>query len=254
MASARATPARATAVPRAFDRLGAPRWTALAVVAMLAFVAIARDAGPATRVPPQAHVTTAGAASIIGVGGSRAAAAGAALLAGDVLVVDPGGRAAVAIGGAELRLAGGAAIELERLGAGEAVLVQMAGRAWFRADTSGPSLIVRSGGMTWTASDATFDVVRGVAAGGARGGPDVVLVVRGSIAFHAADLDGSISQGRRATVTDTGNLPDTRFTTAAPGDLADPWLAENAALDRDQGRPVGILAGVPAGKAVVTIP
>ena len=244
------TTPRQTARVLRFDHVGAPRWTALGVVAMLAFVAIGMTADPAIRVPTQAHVTGASAASISGGAGSRSAAQGTAVAPGEALVIEPGGRATLVIGTAEIRLAGGSTVELERVDAAGAVLVLRAGRAWFRVDAGEPSLTVRTGGVRWTAGGAAFDLVRGGTAGGAD--TIAVVVVQGSLAFGGPGLEGSLAEGRRAVVTPGGELPDLAIVSARPGDLADAWLLQNAALDRDQGRPLGILAGEPGEDAVTT--
>jgi hypothetical protein len=234
---------------RRFDRLGAPRWTALGVVATLAFVAIGMTADPATRVPTQAHVTSSSAASISGGATSRVAGAGTAVMPGEALVTEPRGRATLVIGTAEIRLAGGSTIELERLDGARVLLVQRAGRAWFRVGGGGTSLTVRTGGVTWAAEAAAFDLLRGGTAGA---DTVAIVVVEGSVAFDGRGLDGSLGEGRRGVVRPGGDMPDLAIGSARPDDLADAWLLQNAALDRDQGRPLGILADRPREGSVTT--
>jgi hypothetical protein len=237
---------------RLFEHVPAPRWTALAVVTVIAFAAIGMTPDPRAAIPAQAHVTGASAASIASGGGTRAAGAGAAFLAGDVLTVAPGGRAVLAVGTSEVRLAGGTTVELDRVAPTEVAVVQRTGRGWYRVDVgAGVSFTVRTASVVWTAHRAAFDLLRS-----APGDPDdsvAVVAVQGSVAFRGPDLDGSLVEGRRAAVTLGGDLPDVAIGTAGSADLADGWLVENAGLDRDQGLPLGILTDVPAD-GTVTIP
>jgi hypothetical protein len=249
------TPSSRTDDRRApFARLGAPRWTALGVVTTLAFVAIGMTAEPTPRPTAQAHLTSGAGVAISGVAGDRPGAPGAGIVPGDALVVAPGGGAVVTAGTAEIRLGGGAVLALDRIDAGEVTVVQRAGRAWIRiGGENGASLVtVRTGGVTWTARAAAFDLARTPAADGA-GGTVSLVVVQGSVALHGPDVEATIPEGRRSVVTLGGDAPDVSIGSAQSADLGDPWLVRNAALDRDQGRPLGVLADL-VGSPAVTIP
>lgn len=256
-----ATPSESHASPTdrrrgPFERLGAPRWTALGVVATLAFGAIGMTAQPTTRAAAQVHVTSAAGAAISGAAGDRPAAPGAALVPGEALIVTPDGSAAVTAGTAEVRLASGGAIALDRIDASELAVVQRAGRAWFRveAGNAAPLVTIRTGGLTWTSRSAAFDLVRTPAVADGEDGTVTLVVIEGAVALHGPDLEATITEGRRCVVALGGDSPDISIGAARPEDLADPWLLRNAALDRDQGRPVGTLAGPGTASSAVTSP
>ena len=228
-----------------FDQLAAPRWTALTAAAVIVFAAIGLTTDRVVPVPPQAHVAAASSASIRHAGSERAAAPGATIGAGDTVAVAAGGEAILVIGGSEARLDGGATVELDRLDSGGIELIQLTGHAYHRVDVpSGASYIVRTASITWTAQGTAFDVDREVVDGGEQ---VTVLAVQHAVAMAGPDLTGSVLEGRRAVVRLGGELPDVAIGDADAASLHDPWLIANARRDLDEGRPLGILAGLDLG-------
>jgi hypothetical protein len=228
-----------------FDQLAAPRWTALTAAAVIVFAAIGLTTDRVVPVPPGAHVAAASAASIRHGGSERAAAAGATIGAGDTVAVAAGGEAILVIGGSEARLDGGATVELDRLDSRGIELIQLTGHAYHRVDVpSGASYLVRTASITWTAQGTAFDVDREVVDGAEQ---VTVLAVQHAVGIEGPDLTGSVLEGRRAVVRLGGELPDVAIGDADVASLHDPWLIANARRDRDEGRPLGILAGLDLG-------
>lgn len=225
-----------------FDQLAAPRWTALAAAAVIVFAAVGLATDRVTPNVPMARIASATGASIVHGGAVRAAAAGAPLAVGDVVRVADGGDATVTIDASEARLGPGASIELDEVDASRIELVQLGGRVYHRVDVpAGQTYAVRTASITWTARGTAFDVERTALGAGTE--RVTVLAVQHSIAIDGPDLDGSLSEGRRAVVVLSGASPDVHLGEVDGSTLADPWLVVNAERDRAEGRSLGILAG-----------
>ena len=232
--------APAPAVPSLFGQLAAPRWTALAAATIIVFASIGLTQGSSHAVAPQAHLASTTGTTVRHDGTVRSAGDGSAVETGDVVSVAAGGEAVLVIGTSEARLGGGAAIQVDRLDPGGVTLVQLGGRVYHRVDgAAGPTYVVRTASVTWTARGAAFDVRREALPGG--GESVTVLAVEGALAVEAADLTGTVVAGRRALIRLDAATPDVAIGPIEAGSVDDAWLAENARRDRDQGRPLGIL-------------
>ncbi|HET7030320.1 MAG TPA: hypothetical protein VFI34_07400 [Candidatus Limnocylindrales bacterium] len=230
---------------RLFDRVAAPRWTALTAASILAFAAIGMTTPPVAPAAPQAHLVGVVGVTLTHAGHAGAARIGSPVVRDDRVSVAAGGAATLVIGPSEIRLAGGASIEIERIDPDEVAIIQRAGRAWYRvAPATAGSFTVRAATVSWTTGAAAFDLAR-VALGGGRERLTTVAI-EGSLRFDGPDLAGSLAEGRRASVTVGDELPDIAIGDVTRVDLADPWLVENARLDAEGGRPLGIFSGLPA--------
>ena len=224
-----------------FDELAAPRWTALAAAALIVFAAVGLATDRVTANVPEARIASAAGASIVHGGAARAASAGATLAVGDVVRVADGGEAIVTIDASEARLGPGASIEVDEVDASAIELVQLSGRVYHRVDVpAGQTYALRTASVRWTAHGTAFDVERTALGGTER---ITVLAVQHTIAIDGPDLDGSLTEGRRAVVILGGASPDVHLGEVDGSTLADPWLVANADRDRAEGRPLGILAG-----------
>lgn len=233
---------RASAAPRSLaGPLPAPRWTALAVAAALILSVL----GVRTLVPvvPEAWTSDVAFAEVVRDGRVAPLTPGAELRAGDEVRVGMGGSATLELGASRVRLAAGAAIRIEALSARRTVVDQVAGRAWHRVvGTGGGTYTVTTAGIEWTATGTAFDVERR----GSRGARTVaVLAVEHDVTVRAPGLNAILREGRTATLgLRAGTDPDLTTGTATGEALRDPWLLENARLDRSLGHPVGIFEDI----------
>jgi ferric-dicitrate binding protein FerR (iron transport regulator) len=246
---------RAAAPPaEAATRARTPWWRPMRLAAVaLALVVVAAGAFGAGKLLLFRTSLNAVAGEVAGAtltrgGQSSELLSGTALLEGDTIGVAPGGHAALAIGGSIARLAGGAAVHLDALGAQGVTIGQLAGRAYHRVDPSdGLPYRVATGPLTWTASGTAFDVDREpVTSGQGAGGERVTLLaIQHDVALAGPGLEVNVTEGQQAVVYIGGSGPlEPAIAPAEQQALQDPWLLANGGLDASLGFPVGVLAAV----------
>jgi hypothetical protein len=218
--------------------LPAPRWSLLAIAAVLVASLVGLGSERLFPALPPSRATDAVAAFLVRDGTVTPLTADVEILAGDTVRTDRGGRASLQLGGSVVRLA--AEAELAVLALGRDVRVdQVTGRAWHRVVVpDGSSYVVITGELRWTALGTAFDLQYE--------GGRVRQRVRLVAVEHAVRLDGPgvsvrVDQGRAADVHVTGDTPEVAVASVEDADLLDPWLLANARLDRDAGHSVGWL-------------
>lgn len=216
--------------------LPAPRWSVLAIAAVLVASVLGLNADRLFPVPAPARVADAAGATLARAGTTAPLAPGTELLAGDTVTVGPDGRAALVLGGGAVRLDAGAVVRIDRLADGVA-LQQLAGRAWHRVDvTAGTTYTVATGPLRWTALGTAFDLTW------LPGGDAVrLLTVQHEVALAGPDLALRVAEGRAAVVGIGGAAPGVAVDGVTARDLRDPWLVANARLDLAAGYEVGWL-------------
>jgi len=200
-----------------------PRWTALAVAAVLitSAVAVRGSASPAVI----ANLFDTNRAVVVRDGSLAPLSGGEGLLAGDVVSVRSGGHATISLGGADMRLEAGASIRVVG-GSPDAIAIeQIQGRVRHRAMLTPDSrYAVTTGPLTWTVHEAVFELARESAA---IDGDTVDLRVReGAVRLAGPDVAASVVAGRAATARLRDGSID-----LATGDIErleapSPWLAE----------------------------
>ena len=227
--------------------LPAPRWTFLAVAAAIIVAVVGFNSPLLFPAAPETRVASAVGAELVRDGATSELVAGSQLEAGDELIVGRGGSAALQLGDSRIRLAADADIVLTTLERSRLAIDQLAGRAWHRVVLpDGGRYSVTTADVTWTATGTAFDLERSGA--GAAGG-DVVheLSIQHGVVADGPGLRITVDEGRGATVRlDDGPTVDTAVvspTTAA----ADPWIRANAAIDRADDLPLGMLEGIDLG-------
>lgn len=217
--------------------LPAPRWSVLAVAAVLVASVLGLNADRLFPVHAPARVGEASGATLERSGTTAPLAAGTELRPGDTVAVGPGGSAALVLGGGAVRLDAGAAVRIDDL-TGGVVLAQLTGRAWHRVDVAaGTAYTVVTGPVRWTALGTAFDLAWLPGGDGVR-----LLTVEHDVALAGPDLALRVAEGRSALVGIGGPAPDVALDGVSARDLHDPWLLANARLDLAAGYDVGWLA------------
>lgn len=175
-------------------------------------------------------------------------AAGTVLQVGDTVTVAAQGHAILAVGTSRERLAGGAAVHLDRLDDTGAGVSQLAGRAYTRVRAGEHRTFgVTTGPVTWTASGTAFDIDREPVASGPHAGQELVtlLAIQDAVTASGPGFDTRVPQGDRATIYIGAASPIVAPTLdqIPPDLLLDPWLQANGALDQAAGLPLGALQG-----------
>jgi len=212
--------------------MAAPRWTALAasaVIALMAFGIAADRLVPASS--DRATVASAVAATIIRSGHAAALTAGTEIGPGDTVVVGPAGSAVVRLDVGEARLAPGAALRIDELRGGGAVLEQLAGRVYHRvAPTAEGGYVVATGSVTWTAAGTAFDLDREPVSDSTLERVTGTVIER-SVLLNGPSLAGTLVEGRQATVMLGTETPAVATQEVPAAWYADPWVAGNTRLD-----------------------
>lgn len=216
--------------------LPAPRWSILAVAAVLVASVLGLTVERFLPAPAPARVAEAVAATLVRDGTPLALTAGTELRAGDTVTVTDTGRATLALGGSSVRLAEGASVRLDTLTDGIA-LEQLAGRAWHRVDVSvGQAYAVTTGRLRWTALGTAFDVSWQPDGRRVR-----ILTVQDDLSLAGPGIELRVPEGRETFVDARSDTPDVTLDRVAARDLDDPWLLANARLDREAGFDIGWL-------------
>lgn len=216
--------------------LPAPRWSILAVAAVLVASVLGLNVERFFPAPAPSRVSESVGATLHRGGTTIALAQGTELRAGDVVAVGAGGRATLALGGSAVRLAEGSAVRLDAL-AGGIAMEQLAGRAWHRVDVApGQTYAVTTGTLRWTALGTAFDV-----AWQADGRRVRILTVEHAVALAGPGLELRVPEGRAAIVDAHGDAADVAVDGVGSVETRDPWLVANARLDAADGHGVGWL-------------
>ena len=244
-----ARPVRGHIARRTPTVLPAPRWSALAVAAVLVVALFGANAGHLFDGPATVRITDAVGASLVRGGTTSPLAPETALLEGDGVSVTTDGHATIRLGGGVIRLAGGAAITLTDT-TGDVTVEQM-GRAWHRVSLpEGRSYTVATGALRWTALGTAFDInriPRGL-------GEHVTLIaVEHAVQLAGPEIGLRVDEGRMAQVT-VLESSDVAVSAATTDALADPWMLANAGLDREAGFTVGAMTAVLAGHTASPTP
>ena len=186
--------------------LPAPRWTAMGIAAALVLSVIGFSANQLLPTPPHASAAFAAATALVREGLRTPLATGTELRSGDEIRVDDHGRATIAIGGSEARMAGGAELRIGLVSADQIILVQLDGRVFHRvvADPD-TAYTVETASLDWTAHGTAFDLDREV-----DGSSEVVTLtaVQHAVQLSGTNLRATVDEGRRAVVRLGGNDED----------------------------------------------
>jgi hypothetical protein len=220
--------AQATTVRRVPMILPAPRWTALLIGAgFLLFVTGFNDTlfQPA---PPTAMIATASGSTLVRDGSSSPLAPGTVLRGGDEVRVGADGRATIAFGKSEARLAAGSALRIDIAAPDLIALQQLGGRIFHRvAVGDDTTYTVETASLDWTAHGAAFDLGRAPDPGGET---VTMTAVQGAVQLSGPNLLAVLDEGRLAVVRLGTGDPELTTTGARPVDLRDPWFTENGVL------------------------
>lgn len=217
-----------------------PRWAAVGLAAVFVIATLAWSGGRLFPAPAPAAAGDVAGATLLRAGTATALTAGTPLQAGDEIRVAADGRASLALGQSQARLAGGADVRIERLAATYLGLDQLAGRVFHRVIVpDGGAYAVRVAGETLTAHGTAFDVT---VSSGPGGSVDLaVLALQHAVALAGPGLTAPLAEGQAVELR-LGNGPgESTIGAIAPSRLADAWLAWNAGLDRASGLPLGLL-------------
>lgn len=225
------------------------RLVALLIVVALLVGATAYASGRFTTPGPlAATVVQASGATATRLGAPITLGAGTALQVGDTVTVATQGSAVLRLGQSLVRLAGGAAVHLDRVDAAGVTVAQLGGRAYYRdVATADAPFVVRTGPVAWTATGTAFDADRAPVAAGQGSGQErvTVLAIQDAVTASGPGFDTTVSQGERAVLFIGAATPTAApALDAIPGSaLADPWLQANGAADLASGFPLGIFDG-----------
>ena len=216
--------AQASTVRRAPMILPAPRWTALIIgAALLLFVTGFNDAlfraGPLSAV-----VGTASGSELIRDGVSSPLAPGTVLQGGDEVRVGVDGRATIAIGSGEARLAAGSTLRIKIVSADLIALQQLGGRIFHRvAAGDDTTYTVETASLDWTAHGAAFDLDRVPGVGGET---VTMTAVQRAVQVSGPNLLAVFDEGRIAVVRLGAGDPDLTTRDARAFELQDPWFTD----------------------------
>jgi hypothetical protein len=230
---------------RAPGVMPATRWTVAAVAAALIVSVIGLGPGRLLHAPAASRAGDVSAASLIRDGSTTALVAGTTLQVGDEIRTADAGRATLQLGTSQARLAGGSDVAIRSLNADELMLEQLAGRVYHRVDVpTGGTYTVATAAASWTAHGTAFDLDRRVLPSHAD--RMTVLALEHSVGVAGPGVSATVTEGRRAELLlgADGVAPDIATGPIRSSDLADGWLAANAALDRASGFSVGVLVGI----------
>jgi len=230
---------------RAPGVMPATRWTAAAIAAALIVSVIGLGSGRLLHAPAASRAGDVSAARLIRDGSSTVLVAGTTLQVGDEIRTADAGRAALQLGTSQARLAGASDVAIRSLDADELVLEQLAGRVYHRVDVpTGGTYTVATAAASWTAHGTAFDLDRRVLPSHAD--RMTVLAIEHSVGVAGPGVSATVTEGRRAELLlgADGVAPDIATGPIRSSDLADGWLAANAALDRASGFSVGVLVGI----------
>lgn len=231
---------RARVVRRAPALIRMPRWSVVAVAAVVVAAVFGLDGRWLQDGRAEAAVVGAADATLVRDGTSAALEAGATLQPGDRVVTGPRGFATLALAGGETRLGGDAEVRLDAIDHEHVELDQIAGRTWHRVAEPVERYVVRTADVTWTATGTAFDLDRHTTAGGGE-------AVRAVGIEHDVVIDGPalaviVREGQVALVAlDRGGPRVGALTQASAADLDDPWLRWNGRRDLALGFDLGIL-------------
>jgi hypothetical protein len=230
---------------RAPGVMPATRWTAAAIAAALIVSVIGLGPGRLLHAPAASRAGDVSAASLIRDGSATVLVAGITLQVGDEIRTADAGRATLQLGTSQARLAGGSDVAIRSLDADELVLEQLAGRVYHRVDVpTGGTYTVGTAAASWTAHGTAFDLDRRMLPSHAD--RMTVLAIEHSVGVAGPGVSATVTEGRRAELLlgADGVAPDIATGPIRSSDLADGWLAANAALDRAGGFSVGVLVGI----------
>jgi hypothetical protein len=225
--------------------LPAPRWTALAIAAVVLVAVV--GLGP-TRLPTGPADLRAGdvsTATLSRDGVTSDLTPSEALRAGDLITTGPGGFATLELGASRVRLDGGTALRLVAATTARVELDQSAGRAWHRVGGPGVSYTVHTAEVSWTADGTAFDLR--LETDPSNGGAWVRGIgIEHDVAITGPNLTAMLDEGAVARIRlgrQAGSVADVALRPVTGADLRDPWLIDNAKRDARLGFDPGVLDG-----------
>jgi hypothetical protein len=230
---------------RAPGVMPAPRWTAAAIAAVLVVSLIGLGSGRLLHAPAASRADNVAGATLVRDGSTIALVAGTTLQVGDEIRTAERGRATLRLGTSQARLSGASDVAIRSLNADELVLEQLAGRVYHRVDVAaGGTYAVRTGAVSWMARGTAFDLDRRIV--GSHADRMTVLAIEHSVSVAGPGVSATVTEGRRAELLLGADdvAPDVATGPIRSTDLADGWLAANAALDRASGFSIGVLVGI----------
>jgi len=233
---------RGSVAARPVGILPSRRWAVLAAAAAVVVAIIGSASSLLLPVPAEARVSEAVGASLIRDGALTVLDAGTPLRTGDEVRVARDGHATLALGGSFARLTGGADLRIDGLDADRLRLELVAGRTYHRVSPPpGGTYVVTTGPVSWTALGTAFDLDREPAGTGLE--RVTLLGLQHSVGIAGPDLRATVGEGRSATILLGGSPAGPELATGSlpPDAMDDPWLVENARLDRALGLPLGVL-------------
>lgn len=223
--------------------LPAPRWTALAIAAVVLVAVVGLGPAHVLTGPAELRAGDVAAATLTRDGTTSELSATEALRAGDLVSTGPDGFATLELGMSRVRLDGGTTMRLVEATASRVDLEQSAGRAWHRVGGPNVAYAVRTAEVTWTADGTAFDLrletglaadhrwVRGVG-------------IEHDVAITGPNLIATLDEGAVARIRlggAPGSVADVALRPVTDADLRDPWLIDNARHDARLGFDGGIL-------------
>jgi hypothetical protein len=225
--------------------LPAPRWTALAIAAVVLVAVVGLGPTRLLTGPAELRAGDVAGATLSRDGVTSELSPSEALRAGDVITTGPGGFATLELGTSRVRLDGGTGLRLVEATTARVELAQSAGRAWHRVGGPGVTYAVRTAEVTWTADGTAFDLrlETDPSSGGAwvRG-----IGIEHVVAIAGPNLTATLDEGAVARIhlgRERGSVADMALGPVSDADLRDPWLLDNARRDARLGFDPGVLAG-----------
>ena len=220
---------QASTVRRAPIILPAPRWTVLLIGAGLLLSVIGFNNSTLLPGPPTAVIDAVTSSTLVRDGITSTLAAGTVLRVGDEVRVGADGRATIAIGTSEVRLAPGAELRIDVVSTDVVILRQLGGRIFHRvAAAAETTYTVETSSLDWTTHGAAFDVDRSTSADGET---VTMTAVRDAVQLSGPNLLAVIAEGRLAIVRLGAEEPEMTTREALPAELQDPWLTGNSVLN-----------------------
>jgi ferric-dicitrate binding protein FerR (iron transport regulator) len=223
-------------------RVARRQWAVLAAAAAVIVAVAGLELGATFPTRPTARTADAIGTVLIRAGAERPLRAGAALEAGDLVRVGPGGQALVDVAGGQARLAEGAELRLDRLEARQVELAQLAGRVYHRVSLQpGGAYRVETASLRWTAVGTAFDldVRTSAAASTVR-----ELSIEHAVRVEGPGLTATVPEGQAAMIQLADGSANLATVPLSAADLGDPWLLANARRDLESGYGLGVLTGL----------
>ena len=225
--------------------LPAPRWTALAIAAVVLVAVVGLGPSRMWTGPAELRAGNVAAATLTRDGVTSELTAAEALRPGDLITTGPDGFATLELATSRVRLDGGTAMHLVEANATRVDLEQSTGRAWHRVGGPDVTYAVHTEEVTWTADGTAFDLrlETGPALGDAwvRG-----IGIEHDVAISGPNLTATLDEGAVARIRiggAPGGVADVALGPVTDADLRNPWLIDNARRDARLGFDPGILEG-----------